>query len=310
MLKFIAIAAGLMLASAASAQQSLQSMHARVPAPPATAAAAPAWLATPEITTLRKQIKDQRTFVENLSKQAGADAQPTAAQTGGTIDFQRAQSDPEYANQVKAQIAAMSQEEKMKLAMQMSQATQQNALRDVKAMAADPEAVTAAADHYADYQANTSTMSGIQAQYAAVGDIQQRVRAREAEIASKAEKALKCSDGEGGCASAADQAADKATLKAAFNQIIAEYDKALVSIGQQVEAARKSRLAAIAAAQRDLGPAQYGSAAKSSVNRQRLAAYHNAVLIEVEQLLALSEDSAKWAATRYKDRTINFTKID
>jgi hypothetical protein len=34
------------------------------------------------------------------------------------------------------------------------------------------------------------------------------------------------------------------------------------------------------------------------------------VLIEVEQLLALSEDSAKWAATRYKDRTINFNKID
>ena len=73
MLKFIALAAGLMLASAASAQQSLQSMHARVPAPPATAAAAPAWLASPEIATLRKQIKDQRTFIEKLSTQAGAD---------------------------------------------------------------------------------------------------------------------------------------------------------------------------------------------------------------------------------------------
>ena len=91
MLKFIALAAGLMLASAASAQQSLQSMHARVPAPPATAAAAPAWLVSPEITTLRKQLKDQRAFIEKLSKQAGADAQPTAAQTGGAIDFQRAQ---------------------------------------------------------------------------------------------------------------------------------------------------------------------------------------------------------------------------
>ena len=50
MLKFLALAAGLMLASAASAQQSLQSMYTRVPAPPATAAAAPAWLASPEIT--------------------------------------------------------------------------------------------------------------------------------------------------------------------------------------------------------------------------------------------------------------------
>ena len=63
MLKFVALAAGLMLASAASAQQSLQALHARVPAPPATAAAAPAWLASQEITTLRKQLKDQRTFV-------------------------------------------------------------------------------------------------------------------------------------------------------------------------------------------------------------------------------------------------------
>ena len=83
MLKFVALAAGLMLASTASAQQSLQSLHARVPAPPATAAAAPAWLASPEITTLRKQLKDQRAFIEKLSTQAGADAQPTAAQTGG-----------------------------------------------------------------------------------------------------------------------------------------------------------------------------------------------------------------------------------
>jgi hypothetical protein len=310
MLKFVALATGLLLASAASAQQSLQSLHARVPAPPATAAAAPAWLASAELATLHKQLKDQRAFVERLSKEAGADSQPTAAQTGGSIHFQRAQRDPEYANQVKAQIAAMSQEEKMKLAMQMSQATSQNALKDVKAMAADPDAVSAAAGRYADYQANPSTMSGIQAQYAAVAEIQQRVRAREAEIAGKAGKALKCSDGEGGCASAADKAADKAMLAAAFDQITAEYNKAMPAIAQQVAAARKSRLAAIIAAEADLGPAQYGSAAKSATNRQLLAAYHNAVLVEVEQLLALSEDSAKWVAARYKDRTVNFTRID
>jgi hypothetical protein len=310
MLKFVALGAGLMLASAASAQQSLQSLHARVPAPPATAAAAPAWLASPEVSTLRKQLKDQRAFVEKLSTEAGAVGQPTADQTGGAIDFQRAQRDPAYAEQLKAKIAAMSQEEKMKLAMQMQQATSQNALKDVKAMAADSDAVKTAAEHYADYTVSPTKMSGIQAQYAAVGDIQQRTRARDAEISAKAGKALKCSDGEGGCASAADEAADKATLKAAFSQILVEYDKALVAIGQQVEAARKLRLAAITAAQADLGSTQYGSAAQSSVNRQTLAAYHNSVLIEVEQLFTLSEDAAKWAATRYKDRTINFTKID
>jgi len=302
MLKFVALGAGLLFASAASAQQSLESLHARVPLPPTAAAAASGWLVGPEITALRKQIKDQRAFVEKLMKEAAADSQITGAQTGGVIDFQRAQRDPAYAKQVQAQIAAMSQEEKMKLAMQMQQATQQNALRDVKAMATDPEAVTIAAEHYADYQANPSKLSGIQAQYVAVADIQQRVRAKDAEITAKAAKNLKCSDGEGGCASAADEAADKATRKAAYDQVIVEYDKAMVSIRQQVEAARKVRSAAIAAAQRDLGPAQYGSAAKSSANRQLLATYHNAVLIEVEQLLALSEDAAKWADMRYQAR--------
>ncbi len=309
MSKFVVLAAGLMFASAASAQQSLQSLHARVPAPPATAAAAPAWLASPELVTLRKQIKDQRSFVEKLMAAASAGALPTAGQTGGGIDFQRAQRDPEYAKQVQARIAAMSQEEQMKLGMQVAQAQSQSALKDVKAMAADPEAVQTAAEHYADYQAKQMTGGGITAQYAAVDKIRQDVSTREMQIADKATKALKCSDGEGSC-SAADQAADKATLRAAFNQIIADYDKALVSIRQQVEAARKSRLADIAAAQADLGPAQYGAAAQSNTNRQLLAPFHNTVLIEIEQLLALSEDTATWAATRYKDRTINFTKID
>ncbi len=309
MLKFIALAAGLMLASAVSAQQSLQSLHARVPAPPATAAAAPAWLASPELATLHKQIKDQRAFIEKLMASASADAMPTATQTGGGIDFQRAQRDPEYANQVKEKIAAMSQEEKMKLAMQMQQAHSQSALKDVKAMATDSEAVQTAADHYPDYQAKQAT-GGITAQYMAVDKIREGVNTRAMQISDKAIKALKCSDGEGGCASAADQASDKATLRAAYNQIIADYDKALVAIAAQVEAARKARLADITAAQRDLGPTQYGAAAQSNTNRQLLATYHNTALMEIEQLLALTEDAAKWAAVRYKDRTINFVKID
>ena len=178
-------------------------------------------------------------------------------------------------------------------------------------MAADPEAVTAAADHYADYQANRSTMSGIQPRStprsATSSSVFARARPRSA---SKAEKALKCSDGEGGCASAADQAADKATLQGSVQP---DHRRVRQGAGEHRPAGgSRAQVAArrIAAAQRDLGPAQYGSAAKSSANRQLLAAYHNAVLMEVEQLLALSEDSAKWAATRYKDRTINFIKID
>jgi hypothetical protein len=307
MYKSFALAASLLVASAASAQQSLQVLHTRVPAPPPTTAAAPAWLASPELITLSKQLKDQRAFVDKLHKDASAES--LAGASGGGIDFARAQRDPAYAQELQARIAKMSQEEQMKLGMQMAQATQDQALRDVQAMAADSDAVRLAADHYPDYQTRQMTGSGITAQHTAVSNIRQRVSTRAAEISAKAGKALKCSDGEGSC-SAADQAADKATLRAAHAQIVGEYDKALVEIAQQVAAARKARAADIAAAQKDLGPAQYGAAAKSNANKQLLAAYHNAVLMEVEQLFTLSEDTAKWAATRLKDRTINFMPID
>jgi len=309
MLKFVALAAGLLFANAAAAQQSLEALHTRVPAPPATSAAAPAWLASPELATLHKQIKDQRTFIEKLSRETGAAALPAANQTSGGIDFQRAARDPEYADQVKAKIASMSQDEKMKLAMEMSKSQSQSALKDVRAMASDTDAVQTAAEHYPDYQAKQMTGTGITAQYAAVDKIRQGVSTRAMQTSDKAAKALKCSDGEGGC-SAADSAADRATLRAAYNQIVADYDKALVAIRAQVEAARKARLADIAAAQADLGPAQYGAAAQSTTNRQLLSTYHNNVLIEIEQLLALSEDTATWAAVRYKDRSINFIKFD
>jgi hypothetical protein len=197
----------------------------------------------------------------------------------------------------------------MQLAMQMTQATQAQAIQDVQAMAADPDSVQMAAEHWPDYSARQMTSGGIQAQVMAVGDIRQRVSTREMEISAKAEKAMKCSDGEGSC-SAADAAADKATLRAAYDQIIGEYNKALVEIAAQVAAARKARAADIAAAQKDLGPAQYGAAAQSSANKQLLAAYHNAALIEVEQLFILSEDTAKWAATRVNDHKINFMSFD
>jgi hypothetical protein len=306
MYKSLFVAASLFAASAASAQQSLQALHTRVPAPPATAAAAPAWLTSAEVTTIRQQLEDQRAFVEKLQKEASANSMAGAG--GGGIDFARAQRDPAYAKELQARIAKMSQEEQRQLGMQMAQATQNQALQDVKAMAADSDAVKLAAEHYPDYQMKQAT-GGITAQVAVVNDLQQKTRARDAEISEKASKRLKCSDGEGSC-SAADQAADKATLRAAHAEIIAEYDKALVLMAQQVAGARKARAADIAAVQKDLGATQYGAAAKSNTNKQLLATYHNTALMEVEQLFALSEDTAKWAAARYKDRTINFMPID
>src|SRR5688572_17895842 len=92
MYKSFALAASLLVASAASAQQSLQALHTRVPAPPATTAAAPAWLASPEFVTLARQLKDQRAFVDKLHKDAAAES--LAGAGGGGIDFARAQRDP------------------------------------------------------------------------------------------------------------------------------------------------------------------------------------------------------------------------
>jgi hypothetical protein len=304
--KVFSILLFILIAPLARSQQSLQGLHARVPAPPATAASAPAWLASANVTTLRTQLKDQRAFIDKLSKDAGAAA--TASASTGPVDFARMQSDPAYAQEMQRKLAAMSPDEQMKFAMQMQQAQSAQAMRDVQVMAADPEAVQLAAEHYPDYQMKQSS-GGISAQYAVVGDIRQKVSSRALQIGEQASRKLKCSDGEGSC-SAADRAADKAVLKAAHAQIVAEYDKALITIGQQVEAARKARAADIAAAQKDLAPAQYGAAAKSSTNKQLLAAYHNAALGEVEQLFTLSEDSAQWAAQRVKDRTVNFISID
>lgn len=304
--KVFSILLFILIAPLARSQQSLQALHTRVPAPPANAAAAPAWLDSAEVATLRKQLKDQRAFVEKLSTEASASS--AAGMSGGGIDFARAQRDPAYAKELQAKIQSMSQEEQMKLAMQMSQATQAQAIQDVKAMAADPEPVKLAAERWPDYQMKQAT-GGITAQVSAVSDLQRQVSQKAMKIGERVAKQMKCSDGEGSC-SAADEAADKAKLRAAHAEIVAEYDKALTAIAQHVTAARQARAADIAKVQKDLAPAQYGAAAKSSANKQILASYHNAALMEVEQLFALSEDVAKWAAQRIKDRTIDFMPID
>jgi hypothetical protein len=295
------------LVNTVEAQQSLQALHTRIPAPPATAAAAPAWLASAEVTALRKQLADQRTFVEKVTREGASDSLAGVG-SGGGIDFARAQRDPAYAQEVQAKIQKMSQAEQMALAMEMQKSTQAQALKDVQAMAADSDAVQQAAEQYPDYQMKQAT-GGIAAQVEAVGDLQRKLRAKDGEISEKATKRLKCSDGEGSCSSA-DQAADKATLRAAHAEIIAEYDRALPAINQQVAAARKARAADIANAQKYLAPAGYGAAAQSRTNKQLLAAYHNAALMEVEQLFILAEDVAKFSAVRVKDRTINFMPID
>ena len=194
----------------------------------------------------------------------------------------------------------MTPAEQMAFAQRMQATTSANALRDVKAMAKDPPTVGTAVDNYLAYQSRNMSMGDLMAASQKVADIRDRVSKREVEISSAAAKKLQCSDGEGGCPSAAAEAADKATLRAAQTQIVAEYDRALPEIAKQFSALRQARSADIATGQKDMAATQYGAAAQSPTNRQQLASYHGALLTEVEQLLQASIDTAEWAAGRYK----------
>lgn len=286
----------LTLSAACPAQESLQAMYARVPAPPATSATAATWLKSPAVTQLQAQIKAQRAGIEKLMAAAGAAQQPA----GMPEDFARAASDPKYAAELKEKIAKMTPAEQMALAQRMQAATSANALRDVKAMAKDPPAVGTAVDNYVAYQTRNMSMSELMAASQKVDAVRDRVSKREMEISSAAAKKLQCSDGEGGCPSPAAEAADKATMRDAQTQIVAEYDRALPELAKQFAAVRQARSADIAAGQRDMAATQYGAAAQSPTNRQQLASYHGALLTEVEQLLQTSIDTAEWAAGRYK----------
>jgi len=295
MKKTMTLLALLSLSATCYAQESLQAMYARVPAPPANSAAAAAWLKSPAVTQLQAQIKAQRAGIEKTMAAATAAQQPA----GGPEDFARAASDPKYAAELKAKIARMTPAEQMAFAQRMSAATSANALRDVKAMANDPPAVGTAVDNYLAYQGRNMSLSDLMAASQKITAIRDRVGKREMEISSAAAKKLQCSDGEGGCPSAAAEAADKATLHAAWTQVIAEYDRALPEISKQFAAVRQARSADIATGQRDMAATQYGAAAQSPTNRQQLATYHGALLTEVEQLLQTSIDTAEWAAGRY-----------
>ena len=73
-------------------------------------------------------LKDQRAFVEKLSKDAGAAA--TAGASNGPVDFARMQRDPAYAQQMQQKLASMSPDEQMKFAMQLQQAQSAQAVED------------------------------------------------------------------------------------------------------------------------------------------------------------------------------------
>jgi hypothetical protein len=284
----------LALSAAGQAQESLQAMYARVPPPPASSAAAAAWLESPAVTQLQAQIESQRAGIGTTMAAAAAAQQPA----GMPEDFARASRDPKYAAELKEKIARMTPAEQMAFAQRMSAATSAGALRDVKAMAADPPAVGTAVENYLAYQSRNMSMSDLMAASQKVSAIRDRVGKREMEISGAAAKKLKCSDGEGGCPSAAAEAEDKRVLEEAHVQIVAEYDRALPEIARQFAAVRQARSADIATGQKDMAATRFGAAAQSPTNRQQLASYQNALLNEVEQLLQFSIDAAEWAAAR------------
>ena len=177
-------------------------------------------------------------------------------------------------------------------------------------MAADPEAVTDRGRSLPGLPGEAVDDGGITAQYAAVGDIQQRVHARDARLRTRPTR-------RSSAATAKAVARPRPTRRRTRPRSRPRSTRSSPSTTRRwwpsasrwkPRARRGSPTSPPPSAISD--PRSTAAAAKSSTNRQLLAAYHNAVLMEVEQLLALSEDTAKWAATRYKDRTINFIKID
>jgi len=286
----------------AFAQESVQAMYTSIPAPPASAAAADAWLASAAVKGLPTKIAAQRTGIEKLMAAAAAAQQPAEM----PVDMARAARDPAYAKELQARIAKMSQAEQMAFAKRMSEATSAGALRDVQAMANESPAVKTAVDAFLAYQQRQMSMSALIAGSTQITAIRDRVRNRETAIADAAVKKLQCSDGEGGCPNKAAEDADNRVLREAWTQIVAEYDRGLIEISKQIAGVRQARSADIAEGQRHMAATSFGSAAQSATHRQQLANYHNALLIEVEQLLQLSKDTAEWAAARYKAHAINF----
>jgi hypothetical protein len=287
-------------------------LFSAVPALPARSAEAARWfngdtLVLPAAQTINAGLAARRAEIEALLKASGDRSNVVAGNAAG-IDMARMASDPAYAESVQARMAAMSPQEQMAMAMQLNNAFSGAALEDAQAMARDPQAVIDAESDFTGNQPALHSANELAAVAGRIAAIRETVAAREQALV----KGLRwrCSDGEGGCPTPADAAADQAMARQAHAEVIGYYDAGLAQIGAEIAAFRQARSKYVQHAERQLAATHYGADAVSQPRKQSLALYQSSVLDESQQLLKLTTEAAQWAASRASNRMIGFRSID
>lgn len=311
-------AAGVMSWSivAFAAPASVQGLYDRVPTIPVTKAdsakvvTVEGRIVGPEWIALRNQIAAERKAVETALTERAEKSQSQVTGIGGGIDYARMQSDPAYAQRMQAEmqkeaarLQSLPPAQQMAEAMKMQQRLQQQSLQEVQKIAQDPPAVEAAATAIherialmnQDLTQRTAWMQRIEA-------IRTRVNEQRNAIISAAGKRLRCSDGEGGCMTPADEAHDRALAQETWNKVKPLYEGGLRDAQGVLADMKRGRAAIVRDGQARLVATQFGAAAKSDTNRQLIGQYHNMMLNEVEELLNASEEVLKWAGAALQVR--------
>lgn len=285
-----------LVSTAAAAVPSVQALYEAAPAPPDRASASPAWLNSAGLQAVRDGLAQHRAAASSLMQpMSGASA------VGLPPDYARAAADPAYAEALQKRLQAMTPEQQMQEAMRMARAGAGAGVQEVVRMQDDPAPVKAAVEAYHRRPPPQDLLAELSRTQQRIDAIQAAADQRSQTIRRGLLARRQCSDGEGGCPSTAAARHDRELMRQAREATVSECDRALLDIGREIDAYRRSRAAPLAAGDRDLSAAQYGALSHSDSHRQVLSAYYSELLNEVEMLLSLSQGTAEWAAARLGD---------
>ena len=295
-------------AQATPSPASVQALYERVPVIPVTQAdagkvvTAEGKIVGADWVALRRQIAAERKASEAVLAQRVHHQQAEVLGAGG-IDYARMQSDPAYAQRMQAEmqkeaarLQSLPPALQMAEAMKMQQRLQQQGMREVQKIAQEPPAVEAATA--AVYERNTMLGQDLAQRTVwmkQLDAIRLRVTEQRNTIASAAAKRLRCSDGEGGCMTPADEAHDRALAQETWARIKPLYEAGLRESQAVLADMKRGRAAVVRTGQSHLTATGYGATATSDTNRQLIGQYHTLLLNEVEELLNAAESALKWA---------------
>ncbi len=302
---------------AMAAPVSVQALYQQVPAVPGSAAealrvvTADGEIGAANWLRLRQQLQQAREQLELRASQVAADTQSSMTDGAG-IDVARMQSDPDYAERMQQQMEREAERlqrlppaQQMAEAMKMQQRFQQQALQDVRKKAQESPAVEAATTAFHQRMTALAADTQLQMGWAArIDAIKQRTEQQQDQLLRTASRRLRCSDGEGGCATAADEAHDRTLARETWRNVTPLYDRALQDIAVVSGEISSQRASVVREGHARLSATGYGTAAHSDSSAQLIGQYHGMMLSEIEALLQVSEDAALWAAGRLQQRTL------